>query len=132
MDRRVRWIEHKGKKIIYLDLQKLADKHYIETLVEFEKFVLENKKNRNLCSLTNVTGARVFGQALLATKRIAKTTRPFLKKQAVVGLSEAKKILAQAVNMFAGSSPTLPFKTEEEALKLDFLKNEIRPKCKST
>lgn len=83
MVERVRWIEHKGKKIIYLDVSELHTDEAIKVVRQFEQLVIENNNNSDLVSLSNFTGAHIFGDALDEIKRVAKVVRPYLKKRAV-------------------------------------------------
>lgn len=115
MVERVRWIEHKGKKIIYHDLSNLHTDEAIKVLRQFEQLVMENKDNPELVSLTDFTDALIFGDAFDEVKRIAKLVRPILKKRAVIGITGVKKVLYKAANIFASGAPSKMFNTMEEA-----------------
>ena len=115
MTERVRWIEHRGKKIIYQDLSKLHTDEAIEVLKQYEQLVMENKDNPELLSLTNFTDALIFGDAFDEVKRVAKLVRPILKKRAVIGIAGVKKVLYNAANIFASGTPSKMCNTMEEA-----------------
>ncbi len=123
MSKRVFLFYENDQPIVSFDASELYAEKYIETLYEFRDFVLDNEEIKNLCSLTNMTDAKVFGENLNETKKVAKQVRPFLTRRAVYGLSTAKLILAKAVNMFAGGTPTKYFQTREEAIAY-LLQNE--------
>ncbi len=114
MEKRVSWINYKDKKIIYMNLSKMAGDEYLKILHEYES-IMEKQPAKSVLSLTNMKDARVYGETLNETKRVAKKVRPKTIKRAVVGLSATKKILAQAVNIFAGGTPTKPFDSIEDA-----------------
>ncbi len=115
MAERVRFIDHKGKQIVYLDFSDMQGDEIVQTVRKFEQLVLENKNNNNLVSLTNFTNARTFGDGLEEIKRVAKEVRPYLDKRAVVGITGVKAILYKMVNLFASGAPTKIFDTLEEA-----------------
>jgi len=105
---------HNGKSYIFLNLAGLSGKDVVDALNEFRTLVLANKF-AHLPSLTDVTDARISGETFDKLKITAKEVRPFLGKRAVVGLSLAKRILANTVNLFAGSQPTKYFDDIEAA-----------------
>ena len=90
MTERVRWIEHKGKKIIYNDFSKLHTDEVILVARKFEQLVMENKDNDNLMTLSNLTDAHFFGESFDEIKRVTKAVRPFLKKRAVIVITGVK------------------------------------------
>lgn len=115
MTERVRWIEHKGKKIIYLDVSKLNTDEAVRVVRRFGQLVLENKDNADLVSLSNFLEAHIFGEAFDEIKRVSKLVRPYLKKRAVIGITGVKAILYKSVNLFASGTPTKIFNTLEDA-----------------
>ncbi|MEN8121413.1 MAG: hypothetical protein ABFS35_13760 [Bacteroidota bacterium] len=115
MVQRVRWIEHKGKKIIYHDLSKLNTDEAVRVVRQFEQFVIKNKDNPALVSLTDFTDAHIFGESFEEVKRVAKLVRPILNKRAVIGITGVKKVLYKAANIFANGTPSKMFNTLEEA-----------------
>ena len=115
MSDRVRFIEHKGRKIIYLDFSNLHGDDLAKVVNEFKQLVLANKNNNRLVSLTNFSNSHIFGEGLSHIKKVAKEVRPYLYKRAVIGITGAKMVLYKTVNFFAGSTPTKLFKTLDEA-----------------
>ncbi len=115
MSDRVKFIEHKGQKIIYLDFSNMHGEDLIHVVHEFEQLVMSNKDNTRLVSLTNFTNSHIYGDGLREIKQVAKRVRPYLHKRAVIGITGAKMVLYKMVNFFAGGSPTKLFTTIEEA-----------------
>lgn len=115
MAERVRWIEHKGQKIIYNDFSKIHSNDVITVVNDFEKMIMDNKENNNLLVLSNMNDAHFFGDAFEEVKRVIKTVRPYIKKRAVIGITGVKAILYKSVNIFAKGTPTKIFNTLEEA-----------------
>ncbi|MCF6241473.1 MAG: hypothetical protein L3J74_09035 [Bacteroidales bacterium] len=122
MNNRVKFIEHKGRKIIYLDFSNMHGEDLIKVVHEFEQIVINSRDNKYLCSLTNFTNSHIYGDGLREIKRVAKRVRPFLYKRAVIGITGAKMVLYKMVNFFAGGTPTKLFASIEEAK--DYLAKE--------
>jgi hypothetical protein len=109
----VEWIEHKGRRILRVDLSGLRDDQVVET-VELEAKMIAESPTKVLI-LANVEGASIA--TLEQVKRLGKDTiGPKTLKSAVLGITGLKGILLRAYNTFAGSS-SRPFETESEALK---------------
>ena len=115
MTERTRWIEYKGKKIIYNDFSKIHSDEVVRVARQFEQLVMENKDKDDILVLSNMTDAHFFGGAFEEIKRVTKAVRPFIKRRAVIGITGVKAILYKSVNMFAKGTPTKMFNTLEEA-----------------
>ncbi len=115
MGDRVKFIEHKGQKIIYLDFSNMHGENLVHLVHEFEQLIMRNKDNARLVSLTNFTGSHIYGDSLKEIKQVAKRVRPYLYKRAVIGITGAKMVLYKMVNFFAGGTPTKLFVSIEEA-----------------
>ena len=105
MDKRITWIIHEGKEILFLDYSNLKAEEMVEQLGRVEKFYESDiipQGKKDLLILSDVKDARIFGDALDETKRVIKKLRPYSKKSAMVGLSSAKTILLKTINFFAG------------------------------
>ena len=109
----VEWIEHKGKRILRVDLRGLREEQVIET-VELEAKMIAESPTKVLI-LPNVEGASI--STLEQVKRLGKDIiAPKTLKSATLGVTGLKDILLRAYNAFTGSSAH-PFKTEAEALE---------------
>ena len=115
MIERVKWIEHKGKKIIYNDFSKIHSDEVVRVARQFEQLVMDNKDKDDLLVLSIMTDAHFFGESFEEIKRVTKAVRPYLNKRAVIGITGVKAILYKSVNMFAKGTPTKMFDTVEEA-----------------
>lgn len=104
-EERIKWINHKGKQIVFLDFSKLLAHEVVDMLKAVENFYEVNivKPGKNdILILSDVTGAKIFGDSLTESKRVVKKYRPYSYKSAMVGLTSAKVILLKTINMFAG------------------------------
>ena len=110
-------IEHKGVKIVYLDyrnLKKTEDfKRKVHATIERTKFYEENNIS-DLLVLTDLTDSFIVGDASKYLKQSTKLGKSFVKKSAVIGITGAKKVILNIINVFSGYQ-TKAFDTAEEA-----------------
>ena len=109
----VKWIEYKGKQILYVDFRKLYEEQVLANDELFIKFVRESPTR--VLVLANVEGAAI--SSLEKIKEASKKeVTPKVAKSAIVGITGLKDILLRAYNTFTGSSAH-PFATEQEAME---------------
>jgi hypothetical protein len=117
---RVTWIEHKGKKILYVNYSKL-----MAAKPDQKQEILDTiKKARGIASgsaekirfLSDVTDARANTEVMNALKEFAAFTNANNKveKECVVGVRGIQKILLSGINAFAKSKLVM-FDDIEEA-----------------
>jgi len=111
----IEWINHKGKKILYIDYAGLSSKEELEQIEKATKTLVETNDKNNL-TLTNLVNAKVDQEFVDMSKVKGKISGQYTKKAAVVGVEGVRKVLLRAVNAFSGN-PREPFSTKEEALE---------------
>lgn len=98
MSERVKWIEHKGKKILFSNYQGLKGDEYTQTIKESEKETL-NSGMKTIYVLNDVTDSYMNDDSTAAAKHWIDTC----KDQGItliitlVGITGIKRIVAQAV-----------------------------------
>ena len=100
-----KWIEHKGKKIFYLDFSGFGyDVSALEAeMKEANPIVCAQPENSTLV-ITDVRGTVASKEAMPLYKAVAAKTKPYARKSAVVGITGYRKVLLQAVAIFSGRS----------------------------
>ena len=111
--KRLEWIEYNGKPILINDLNSLIDKEIADQMIKYEKIVFD-KKTSDLRVLSDVTDAAFGSSSLSELKRIAASTKPFVSKYAIIGITGIKSVLFAAVKPFA-TKGLESFKTIGEA-----------------
>jgi hypothetical protein len=107
-------IEHKGKKILYVDYSPCKTKE--ETIALLEKAAEEFKKSTcQLLTLDNYEKQFASQEFMTRAKELSSVFSPKRKKGAAIGVKGLKKMLLQAYNLFA-KDKIIPFDTKEEAL----------------
>jgi len=112
-----RFIEHKGKEIYFVDYTNIkSTERFLEVIKETNAFREKTKQlgKKNILLLVDITGSYVYGETLDAIKRSGKITKELTKKEAIVGITGAKKILLQISQLFTGMQ-LKSFDTVEEA-----------------
>ena len=114
MDDRIRFITHRGKQILLVDVShcKASEVEKIATLVP--SYVTAEPKGSVLL-LGDFTGAEFDRDAITTLKKATVFDRPHLKRSAWVGTESLPKVFYENIKSF--SQRDLPtFKTREEAL----------------
>ena len=99
---RVRFIEHKGKRIIYNDFANI-DGAADALAVIAESRELTRKQPQGSCLLlTDVTGSKFNREVVEALKELASGNKPYVKAGVIVGLSGIQRVVYVAVSQLTG------------------------------
>lgn len=112
-----RFIEHKGKQIYFVDYSNIkSNEEFLSIIKETNAFREKAKAEgkRNLLMLVDVSGSFVYGEVLDELKKAGKFTKELTAKEAVVGVTGAKKVLLLVVQTFTKMNIRV-FNTVEEA-----------------
>jgi len=96
----VEWIDHKGKRILYIKYQGLTPEQMIEQVRSAAKTIVASK-SKEVLSLSDVSECFIDKQFLEVAKEQGAISLSFTKKAAVVGVTGVKKILLNSVNLVA-------------------------------
>ncbi len=107
------WINHKGKKILFINYGKLSLPEMLALVKKAAAMIVASGSSENL-TLTDVSDAFVNNEFIAFAKEQSKISLPLTKKSAIVGVTGVKKILLKGVNAFT-SKPRVPFDTVEQA-----------------
>ncbi len=118
MKDRIQIIEHKGKKIHFIDYSglRLADE-LIEIISMVDKFNQEqiSAGRTDFLILSDLTNSYVYGEAMDMMKKSGAKIKEHTKKTALLGITGAKKVLLRTVNAVMNLNMK-PFDNKEEAL----------------
>jgi hypothetical protein len=112
-----KWIEHKGKKIVYLDFRECKnEEQLIQVLADAQTLI--QAQPEKVVTLSNYDGVSVTAGFLNRLKELGKqavqTGR--IQKLAVLGITELKSVLVQGYLNATGQKNTRTFTSEAEAL----------------
>jgi hypothetical protein len=111
---RIRFISHKGKKILLVDVSNCSAAELQELAALVPEYVTSEPKGSVLL-LADFTGAEFDHDAAMRLKESTVFDRPHLKRSAWVGVDSMPRVFYQNIKSF--SQRELPtFKTREEAM----------------
>ena len=98
--KRIDFINHKGKEILYLNYTNLEEKEYEKALDDLVEFITDLGKY-DLLLLINVEGNFFRINQVKNTRKSGALLKPYLKKNAIIGISKFQKVFLKAVKIFS-------------------------------
>ena len=98
---RVRFIDHRGQRILLIDYSHLTDEHEMLAMIQHRKLLVSDQEPGSLLTLVDATGAQFSREVITHMKEAAVLDTPYVKRAAVVG--EASNVphgTADAVESF--------------------------------
>jgi hypothetical protein len=111
---RVRFIEHRGARILLIDFSGLQKTEEILREVEVAREVVAGQPPASLRTLTHVKDARYTPPVMEALKQLTVHNKPYVTAAAVVGMEGLHRVLFRAVVLFSRRNIEA-FDTVEEA-----------------
>jgi hypothetical protein len=115
VDERIRFIEHKGKRILLLDFS-LATAPQMLPLLNQVRTTVAQQGPKSVLVLANYEGAEIDHKVAMKIKEVLTLDRPFVKKAAWLGTEHIPRALSENFHIFS-QRETATFKTREEALE---------------
>ena len=98
---RVRFIEHRGARILLIDFSGLQQTEEILREVEIARETVAQQPPASLRTLTHVKGARYTPPVMEALKNLTAHNKPYVTAAAVVGMEGLHRVLFRAVVLFS-------------------------------
>lgn len=115
MEERIRFVEHKGKQVLLVDMSHCGHKE-VETIALLVPSYVTSEPRDSVLLLADFTGAEFDRIAVDRLKESAVFDRPHVKRSAWVGVENLPRIFFEHIKNF--SQRDLPtFTTREEALE---------------
>ena len=99
---RVYFTDHRGHRILVLDLSKLRAEVSPQYLNQLRDLVARQPQGKNLLLLVNVRGNRFNPETVEVMKQTSKANEPWVLATAMVGMSKLGSIIARQVYTSAG------------------------------
>ena len=112
---RVRFINHKDRRVLLIDYSNLTDESELIEMIEQREFVVDSQPRNSVLMVINVTGAKFSKEVLTRAKEANVYDRPYVLRSAMVGVAEQQKPALAAVSMFAKKQWEM-FDTLDQAL----------------
>jgi hypothetical protein len=124
MEDRIRFMEHRGKKILLADISHCTPRE-VEKLALLVPSYVTSEPRGSVLLLADFTGAEFDRIAIDRLKEAAVFDRPHLKRSAWVGIESLPKVFYEHIKNF--SQRDLPaFKTRQEAMDWLVSDQELR------
>lgn len=88
---RIRFIEHEGVRILFLDFSGFQDPSEATEPIEEAKRVIAQEPEGSVLTLTYVKGSKFNADMAQALWRLARHNKPYVKAGAVVGIEGLQK-----------------------------------------
>ena len=112
---RVRFINHKDRRILLIDYSNLTDESELIEKIEQREFVVDSQPRNSVLMVINVTGAKFSKEVLTRAKEANVYDLPYVRRSAMVGVADQQKAAVDAVSMFAKKQWEM-FDTLDQAL----------------
>jgi hypothetical protein len=110
---RVKFVEHKGKKILLVNMSNCLENEVL-AVIEDAKKIIAVQPEKSLLILTDVTHSRYNAAVVAAMQMYTRGNKKFVKASAVVGVNAIKKIIFNKI-MEASERELNAFETIEKA-----------------
>jgi hypothetical protein len=101
---RVRFVEHRGQRILLIDFSGLQDAADILREMDAAREIIRSQPPASLRTLSNVRGARYSPPVMDAMKEFTAGNKPYVRHAAVVGMERVHRVLYRAVLLFSRRS----------------------------
>jgi hypothetical protein len=102
---RVQFIQHKGRKILYLNFADCKPNEVLQ-VIEEAKSTIKTQARKSVYTLTNVTNSAFNSAVSDAMKDFVLHNKPYVAASAVVGVTGLKQIIFNAVMKLSGRQLT--------------------------
>ncbi len=100
LEEKVKFIEHKNKKILFIDMSNLLENEVLE-IIEYAKKIIRSQPEKSVLTLTDVTHARYNAVVVAAMQEYTKGNKPYVKAAAVLGINPIKRIIFNKIMEFS-------------------------------
>jgi hypothetical protein len=101
VDEHVRFIEHKGCRILLIDFQSCQPPEFLER-IRYARSVIGRQAHGSVRTLSVLTKARFNNQVSDAMKEYTTHNKPYVRAAAVVGLSGLQEIVYNVIIKVTG------------------------------
>ncbi len=96
---KVRFIDHKGKKILFLEFTGTKDEEL--QILENARHIIDKQPPKSLRIITDMNNVVWDNEGVHRLKEFTRLNTPFVKYSAVVGVTGLKKVILMAVKQFS-------------------------------
>ena len=116
LDKRIKFIVHKQRRILLYDFTQLPDTSDALKLIEHAGKIAARQSERSIFTLTDITGSRYDRDVTFALQGLAKHNKPYVIAGAAVGVSGLQNVVFRSILAFSGRKNIKLFDIREQAL----------------
>ncbi len=110
-----KWIEHKGKKILYQDFSNLFfNTNAIKEELEQVQAIVLSEPASSVLVISNFTNTEITNELMPILNQASKATNPHVRKTATLGVTGIKRSLGDLLSRITGQK-IMYFTNEAEA-----------------
>ena len=110
-----KWMEHKGKRIFYMDIATPNPEELKDITSQIE-LIYEKEPPKSILALCNVTGIAIKPESIQILKNFTKHNEPYAKMTAIIGVEGLKLVIFNSLLAFTKRKNLILKNTKEEAL----------------
>jgi hypothetical protein len=115
---RTKWVDHRGKKIFFVDFAK-TDAAGVKEAIEEAKPVISRQAERSLLCLVDATATKFSLEISDLIKEFTMHNKPYMNVTAIIGIAGITKVVLNTAIAFTKRDNLIVKNSLEEAL--DFL-----------
>jgi hypothetical protein len=96
---KIKFIEHKGKKILYIDFSDCSPEDFIKGIEASERVIASQPEN-SVLTLTCVRNAHYNRDVTQRLKEYTRANKPHVRAAAIVGLNGLMEVILQGIILF--------------------------------
>lgn len=109
------WLEHKGKKIFYMNIA-VQTAEELKERIETMKKVIEKEPPKSMLCIADVTNGAFSPEITKIIKDFAKHNEPYIKATACLGMEGLKEVIFTNVTVLTKRNNLVMKKSKQEAL----------------
>ena len=95
---RVKFITHKNKNILFIDLSRCSKEHALER-IEKSKIIIKGQPKHSVLALTDITNELVYiPEFFLAIEEFVQHNKPYIKASAVIASGELLELFVDTIS----------------------------------
>ena len=111
---RIKLLDYAGRRVVFHDLSH-CDPGTMQAVLNESRRIITLEPENSVLSLVDVAGCTFDQQSITLLKSVALANAPFVKRAAIVGLSDLQRLVYEAVLVFSRRKIPL-FLSRKEAL----------------
>lgn len=111
---RVRFLEHNGRKILFLDFARCQPEDVFQVMDECKRFVTSQPEH-SVLTLSDVTDGQFTKDSIQRMKEVAAYDRPYVTRAAWIGVDTIPSVVLESIKQFS-LRDFRPFPSREAAL----------------